>query len=529
VEKVKIGILREKIKKILVKPEISIPLMVSDFLLLCFSFCLMNYIKRGSFRLSSEYQSILLLIVGLWLIVSNVDLKFDKNNLQNYYYAMTACVKSVLLMGAAMSVVIFAFRLFYFSRLHIFGTFLMLLFFESMVYYFYFIFSNEKVPLDIESVEEIHDFFGQKKLPVQKESQTRRPPSHSFMSILMDNCLRAFPDFFEFVKNSVDIEKFRGSEISIMSSPDIFNVKIIKNHSLKLLINFHKLNDIRWINRYFLEIHEKLANGAYLVGRAQTADIHKENFFKKYPKYYAEVLYLLHFVFYRIFPKIPKIRKIYFSLTKGKSRILSRAEILGRLYFCGFKVLAERQTDDSFFFIAKKVKTPSLDQNPSYGPLLRLKRIGLNGQSIYVYKFRTMYPYSEYLQKYIYQHHKLSQDGKINNDFRVTEWGKFMRKYWLDEIPMIFNWVKGDVKLFGVRPLSKHYLSLYEKHLREMRRKVKPGIIPPFYADLPHRFRDIIESERKYILAYEKHPFRTQVVYFWRALSNIIIKGARSG
>jgi hypothetical protein len=61
-----------------------------------------------------------------------------------------------------------------------------------------------------------------------------------------------------------------------------------------------------------------------------------------------------------------------------------------------------------------------------------------------------------------------------------------------------------------------------------MRKKIKPGLIPPYYADLPKELDEIMESEKKYIQAYCKHPIRTQWVYFWRALNNIVFRGARS-
>jgi len=84
------------------------------------------------------------------------------------------------------------------------------------------------------------------------------------------------------------------------------------------------------------------------------------------------------------------------------------------------------------------------------------------------------------------------------------------------------------LQIFGVRPLSAHYFSLYPKDLQDLRGKVKPGLVPPFYADLPVTFEEICESERRYILAYLERPVRTQVVYFWKAFYNIVFKGARS-
>ncbi|MCK4467345.1 MAG: sugar transferase, partial [Desulfobacterales bacterium] len=178
--------------------------------------------------------------------------------------------------------------------------------------------------------------------------------------------------------------------------------------------------------------------------------------------------------------------------------------------------------------IAQKVKTSSIDENPSYGPLVKFSRVGPNGNDLTVYKFRTMHPYSEYLQEYIYENNKLQQGGKFNNDFRVTTLGRIMRKTWIDELPMIYNWLKGELQMLGVRPLSLHYLSLYDVDLQELRKKVKPGLIPPFYADLPGTFDEICESERRYIEAFLAHPVKTQWVYFWKAFYNIVIKGARS-
>ncbi len=58
---------------------------------------------------------------------------------------------------------------------------------------------------------------------------------------------------------------------------------------------------------------------------------------------------------------------------------------------------------------------------------------------------------------------------------------------------------------------------------------VKPGLVPPFYADMPKTFDEICESERRYIQAYLKQPIKTQLVYFWKAFYNIAFKGARSG
>jgi len=157
----------------------------------------------------------------------------------------------------------------------------------------------------------------------------------------------------------------------------------------------------------------------------------------------AHAVYALEFVVHRVCPKLPWVQRVYFAVTKGRNRAISRAEVLGRLCFCGFDIVATQVINKRFYFIARKVKTASLDTSPTYGPLVALKRAGLEGKVVHTYKFRTMHPYSEYLQAYLDDRHGLEKGGKIKDDFRKTTWGKVMRKLWLDELPMLYNWVKG--------------------------------------------------------------------------------------
>lgn len=91
------------------------------------------------------------------------------------------------------------------------------------------------------------------------------------------------------------------------------------------------------------------------------------------------------------------------------------------------------------------------------------QRPGYKGRPITVYKFRTM--------------HKLEADGLlgIGDAERMTRIGRFLRSTSLDELPQLFNVLKGDMSLVGPRPLLMDYLPLYNE--RQMRRHdVKPGI-----------------------------------------------------
>jgi len=139
-----------------------------------------------------------------------------------------------------------------------------------------------------------------------------------------------------------------------------------------------------------------------------------------------------------------------------------------------------------------------------------------------------MHPFAEYLQDYIYKGHNLDDGGKFKDDFRVANWGKIFRRLWIDELPMLFNFVKGDLKLVGVRPLTQHYFSLYPPGYRDRRLKYKPGLVPPYYVDLPKTIDEIIASEEKYLDLYDNRPLLTDIKYFSLAFYNIIFKGARS-
>ena len=511
------------------KPKHLLVLSVSDFLLVTFVFFIVNYLKRGTFHLSPEYEKLLLVIYGLWFVTAFITRKFDPG-FRNYYYAMAQWTKAVVFMAASMAVFVFAFGLFDYSRLQIFSFFFLLILAESVLYYVYYVLSrNGKSDGDIESIEEVKSVRRQENLSLdidieELRSRLTRPIRNKLREVFLDS-----PEVFDLLDQTLDLSHIIKAEMTIVNSSDLFRLAILDERPTRMFINTERVNNIRWVNRYFLEAHKILLPGGYFVGRVNTIGLYKKRFFEKYPKYFSQIFYFINYIFRRVFPKLLLTKKLYFMITKGQNRAISRAETLGRLCFCGFKIVAEREIGDDLYFIAQKVKTSSIDENPSYGPLVKFSRVGMNNGNITVYKFRTMYPYSEYLQEYVYEKNKLQQGGKFKNDFRVTTVGKFMRRTWLDELPMLYNWVRGEMNLVGVRPLSYHYFNLYPKDIQELRMRVVSGLIPPFYVDLPETFDEICESERKYINSYLRNSVRTQWVYFWKTFGNIVFRGARSG
>jgi sugar transferase EpsL len=90
-------------------------------------------------------------------------------------------------------------------------------------------------------------------------------------------------------------------------------------------------------------------------------------------------------------------------------------------------------------------------------------RPGLNEHPFYLYKFRTM------------TNKRDSKGHLLPDKMRLTPFGRFLRKYSLDEYPQLINVIKGEISLVGPRPLLMEYLPLYTME-QAMRHQVKPGI-----------------------------------------------------
>ena len=290
------------------------------------------------------------------------------------------------------------------------------------------------------------------------------------------------------------------------------------------------LNRVRHLNTLLNRANEELEQGGYLWCHCRTAMLKKKMILDRFPPGINWIVYFAHYIWHRVMPKIPATRWLYFDLTKGQSRTYNRVEVLGRMYRAGFEVIDEEFRYGEFFVLSKKIKPPIWNDKPTGSPIIKLRRVGKGGKLIGVYKFRTMYSYSEYLQPYIYKHNALQEGGKFNDDYRINFWGNLLRKMWLDELPMVINLLKGEIKLVGVRPISRQYYSLYAPEIQELRIKVKPGLLPPFYYDkhTPRTIEEVQESERKYTEAYLQHPFKTDWRYFWGIMANIIFRGKHS-
>ena len=113
----------------------------------------------------------------------------------------------------------------------------------------------------------------------------------------------------------------------------------------------------------------------------------------------------------------------------------------------------------------------------SKGPIFfSQKRVGKNGQLFDMYKFRSMVVNAEELKEKLANQNEMSGPMfKMKDDPRVTKVGKFIRKTSLDELPQLWNVLKGDMSLVGPRPSLPKEVKQFEKWMFK-RLTVKPGL-----------------------------------------------------
>jgi len=156
--------------------------------------------------------------------------------------------------------------------------------------------------------------------------------------------------------------------------------------------------------------------------------------------------------------------------------------------------------------------------------------LGQNSEPISVYKIRTMVKDAENLRCKVKSNGR-GKWGKFKEDSRITPFGKFLRRYWIDETPQFYNVLRGDMSIVGIRPANEMEWEDFPEDHRERALKYKPGLLGVQYS-LPYNkratFEDVIDIQRQYLEEKEQHPIITDIKYFFKIWYNIIFRGVRS-
>lgn len=155
---------------------------------------------------------------------------------------------------------------------------------------------------------------------------------------------------------------------------------------------------------------------------------------------------------------LPVINIRYVPLSNNSNKAIKRAmDVVGS--FCGIVILSP-----ILLLLAALVKISSP------GPVIfRQERVGLHSKPFYMYKFRSMEQQSEEEEK---------KAWTVRDDPRVTGIGKFMRRTSLDELPQLFNILKGDMSLVGPRPERPLFVERFREEIPRymVKHQVRPGL-----------------------------------------------------
>jgi len=149
-----------------------------------------------------------------------------------------------------------------------------------------------------------------------------------------------------------------------------------------------------------------------------------------------------------------------------------------------WKLLLKRVIDLTFALLSLPLLLPVMAlvalviKLESPGPVLFVQeRVGFAKRRFRMLKFRTMVDGSEKLQAQL-EHLNEAQGPifKIANDPRITRVGRFLRRTSLDELPQMFNVIKGEMSLVGPRPMSLRDVNLFDRGIQRKRFSIKPGL-----------------------------------------------------
>lgn len=156
------------------------------------------------------------------------------------------------------------------------------------------------------------------------------------------------------------------------------------------------------------------------------------------------------------------------------------------------------------------------------------ERIGKDGKPFPCYKFRSMVTNSqEMLQKYLAENpaakEEWEREFKLKDDPRVTPIGKVLRRTSLDELPQIFNVLRGEMSLVGPRPVIQEELDKYYGETAKLYCTVKPGITGLWQVSgrSDTTYDERVALDASYI---ENRSFWGDIVILWKTIAVVALK-----
>lgn len=159
--------------------------------------------------------------------------------------------------------------------------------------------------------------------------------------------------------------------------------------------------------------------------------------------------------------------------------------------------------------------------SPGASPIYVQNRIGKDGKTFKFYKFRSMVPNAEkMLDSLLDKNEVIGPAFKMKNDPRITRFGRIIRCTSIDELPQLWNVLKGDMSFVGPRPPLPREVNMYNEYQKQ-RLLIKPGITC-FWQVKPKRnslsFDEWLELDLQYI---KERSFKTDIVILFKTVGAV--------
>lgn len=140
--------------------------------------------------------------------------------------------------------------------------------------------------------------------------------------------------------------------------------------------------------------------------------------------------------------------------------------------------------------------------SPGAGPIFVQTRVGRDGEEFRFYKFRTMCPNAEEKLTELLQYNEMDGPAfKMKDDPRITRLGRFLRRSSIDELPQLWNVLRGEMSIVGPRPGLPREVEQYDEYARQ-RLMITPGLTC-YWQIMPYRnrlsFEEWVDLDIKYI------------------------------
>lgn len=160
--------------------------------------------------------------------------------------------------------------------------------------------------------------------------------------------------------------------------------------------------------------------------------------------------------------------------------------------------------------------------SPGASPIYVQERVGKNGRKFKFYKFRSMVPNADKMLDSLLEKNEMEGPAfKMKNDPRITRCGRFIRKTSIDELPQLWNVLKGDMSLVGPRPPLPREVAMYTEE-QFQRLSVIPGLTC-YWQIQPRRnslsFDEWLAWDIKYI---ENRSFKLDLVILFKTVGAVL-------